>query len=162
MNFLNGHLNKIADFAARQLRPRASEFESKEEIPFEIIQKLAQLDVLGATIPNKYGGLSLDSISYGKLTEIIGKACNSVRELITVQVSLVSESINRWGTEEQKMKWLPQLVTGKKLSAFALTEPDVGSDAKSVRTTYTKVGNRFILKVKKNGFLLLTSLMYFL
>lgn len=136
-------------FAAEQLRPRAAEFEEKEEIPRDLIQSLANQGVLGATIPTEYGGLALDEIDYGYLTEMIGKACNSVRELLTVHASLVGESIKRWGSTEQKRLWLPRMVTGEILAAFALTEPEVGSDAKAVRTSYIRKGDRFVLNGRK-------------
>ncbi|ASZ69579.1 acyl-CoA dehydrogenase family protein [Bacillus cereus] len=142
-------LGVVDEFAEKKLRPRASEFESNEELPYDVIQELSRYGVLGATISKEYGGLSLDSLDYGRLTEIIGKACNSVRELLTVHVSLVGESIKRWGTEEQKRKWLPEMATGNLLFSFALTEPEVGSDAKAVGTSYKQVDDHFILNGHK-------------
>ncbi|GGA37490.1 acyl-CoA dehydrogenase [Kroppenstedtia guangzhouensis] len=149
MKAFQERLDTVKRFAEAELRPRAGEFEVKEEIPRSFLQRLGEQGVWGATFPAEYGGLALDPVDYGHLTEIIGKACNSVRELLTVHVSLVGESIKRWGTEEQKRRWLPKMATGETLAAFALTEPEVGSDAKAVHTSYKQKGNRFILNGRK-------------
>ncbi|SDW04080.1 Acyl-CoA dehydrogenase [Marininema mesophilum] len=149
MKALHDVLTQVEQFAAEELRPRAGEFEAQQEIPQDVIISLAKHGVLGATIPVEYGGLALDAIDYGNLTETVGKACNSVRELLTVHVSLVGESIKRWGSEEQKRYWLPRMATGEILAAFALTEPEVGSDAKGIGTSYRQEGNRFILNGRK-------------
>lgn len=136
-------------FAATELRPKAREFEIRQEIPREVLEGMAERGFFAATIPTEYGGLGLDPIEYGHFTEVIGKACNSIRELITVHTSLVGESIKRWGTSEQKGYWLPRMAKGETLAAFALTEPEVGSDAKGVRTVYKKNGDSFVLNGRK-------------
>ncbi len=142
----------IADakqFVAKEVRPFAAEFEANEALPREIIDKMAAKGYLAAVFPEEYGGLALDPIYYGLLTEEIGKGCSSTRGLLTVHTSLVGETLLRWGTEEQKNRWLPLMAKGQKLAAFALTEPDVGTDAKSVQTTYRQEGNTFIIHGKK-------------
>ncbi|MBL0388668.1 acyl-CoA dehydrogenase family protein [Tumebacillus sp. ITR2] len=136
-------------FAEEELRPQAGAFEAEEEIPREVIRRLAQQGFLAASFPVQYGGLALDPVEYGLFTEEIGKACNSMRELITVHTSLVGESLLRWGTPAQKEHWLPKMARGELLAAFALTEPDVGSDARGVRTTYVKTEEGFLLQGRK-------------
>jgi hypothetical protein len=142
-------VEEAREFADKYLRPYAGEWDEKGAFPKKIIADLAAKGFLGVTFPQKYGGLELDPIYYGLFTEEIGKACCAARALITVQTSLVGESLLRWGTVEQKEKWLPLIARGKKLGAFALSEPQVGSDAKSVQTSYEKKGQTFILNGRK-------------
>jgi alkylation response protein AidB-like acyl-CoA dehydrogenase len=142
-------IEEVKDFALNEIRPYASEFEEKECIPRKLINEMAQRGYLAACFPKEFGGLGLDAVYYGLLTEEIGKACASTRSLLTVHTSLVGETILRWGTEEQKNNILPLMARGEKLAAFALTEPEVGTDAKSVRTNYKKNGNCYIINGKK-------------
>lgn len=142
-------INEVRAFANKEIRPFASEFEEKERIPRELIDKMAKKGYLGACFPKEYGGLELDPIAYGQFTEEVGKACASTRALLTVNTSLVGETILRWGTEKQKNKFLPAIVKGEKLAAFALTEPDVGTDAKSVKTSYKKDSEYYIINGQK-------------
>ncbi|AKF95953.1 acyl-CoA dehydrogenase family protein [Brevibacillus laterosporus] len=139
----------VREFANREIRPYASAFEDREELPQELFEKMAKKGYLAASFPKQYGGLGLNAIDYGHFTEVIGKACNSVRELITVHTSLVGESLLRFGSEEQKKKWLTAMSSGEKIGAFALSEPNIGSDAKGVQTTYRKEGKKYILNGRK-------------
>ncbi|MCK4260522.1 MAG: acyl-CoA dehydrogenase family protein [Halanaerobiales bacterium] len=142
-------IDEIRIFTDEEIRPNAKGFDENQALPQDLIDKLAAKGYLGATIPAKYGGLELDPITYGLFTEEIGKVCSNTRGLLTVHDSLVGESILKWGTEEQKDKWLPLMVKGKKIGAFALTEPEVGTDAKSVQTSYRKEGNNYVITGKK-------------
>ncbi len=142
-------IREVRDFADQEIRPYASVFETNEAIPRNLIQKMASRGYLGACFPKEYGGLSLDPIYYGYFTEEIGKACCSTRSLLTVHTSLVGETILRFGNEYQKKKWLPAMVRGEKIGAFALSEPEIGSDAKSVRTSYCKQGSAYVLNGRK-------------
>lgn len=138
------------EFAAKNIRPFAKEFDANEIFPRELINKMASRGYLAASFPKMYGGLELNPVNYGLLTEEIGKACCSARTLLTVHTSLVGEAIIRWGTEEQKNKWLVPMAKAEKIGAFALSEPNVGSDARNVETTYEKVGGKYIINgVKK-------------
>ena len=110
---------------------------------------MAERKYLAASFPEEFGGLGLDPVSYGYFTEEIGKACCSTRALITVHTSLVGEALLRWGSREQKERWLPAMASGKKIGAFALSEPEIGSDARSVKTTYRKSTDGFIISGKK-------------
>lgn len=142
-------IEEATKFANSEIRPHATEFDANEAIPQDLIDKLALKGYLAATFPKKYGGLELDPVHYGLFTEEIGKACCSTRSLITVHTSLVGESILRWGTEDQKNKWIQLMAAGKVISAFGLTEPDIGTDARNIQTIYIKSGNKYIINGKK-------------
>lgn len=136
-------------FADEEIQPFARENDIKEHFPFDIIKKMAQLGLLGCTIPEKYGGAGLDYISEAIIFEEIGRACSSIRTTLSVQVSIVGLTILKWGTEEQKQKYLPSLCRGEKLGSFALTEPEAGSDAAGIRTSAVKKGNGWVLNGSK-------------
>jgi alkylation response protein AidB-like acyl-CoA dehydrogenase len=142
-------LDEARAFAEKEIRPHASEFDKNESLPKDLIRKIAEKKYLAATFPEKYGGLELDPVYYGLFTEEIGKACCSTRTLITVHTSLVGETLLKCGTEEQKNKWLPLMASGERLGAFALSEPDIGSDARGIQTAYEKKGDRTIINGRK-------------
>jgi alkylation response protein AidB-like acyl-CoA dehydrogenase len=149
INTQSSILEEVKRFADCEIRPYAAEFEEKEKIPRALIDKMAAKGYLAACFPKKYGGLDLDPIEYGLFTEEIGKACSSTRALLTVHSSLVGQTILRWGTDAQKEKILPAMATGETLASFALTEPEVGSDAKSVGTEYKRQRDHYILNGRK-------------
>ncbi|MEO1374368.1 MAG: acyl-CoA dehydrogenase family protein, partial [Cyanobacteria bacterium J06635_10] len=99
-------------------------------------------------LPQEYGGKGMDMITYGILNEEIGRGCSSVRSLLTVH-NMVSQALCKWGNKSQKEYWLPKLASGEIIAAFALSEPNVGSDAKSVETTATLAGDAYVLNGKK-------------
>jgi alkylation response protein AidB-like acyl-CoA dehydrogenase len=142
-------IKEARKFADEILRPRAGEFDREERLPKDIIDEMAERKFLLASLPEAYGGLGLDPVYYGFLTEVIGKACCSTRGLITVQSSLVGETLLRWGTEEQKNRWLLPISKGEMLGAFALSEPGVGSDARGVQTSYQIDGRDYVLNGRK-------------
>lgn len=142
-------MTKASEYAESFIRPRAGEFDRNEELPKEIIDGLVKRGLLGAPIPIEYGGLGMDPVNYGHLTEIIGKACGSTRALLTVHTSLVSETLVKLGSAQQKEKYLPNLAKGKIIGCFALSEEDSGSDAKSIKTSYRKTENGYILDGRK-------------
>jgi alkylation response protein AidB-like acyl-CoA dehydrogenase len=136
-------------FVASEIMPYATLFDQQGEIPRALIDKLGACRYLGANFPQVYGGLGLEPVYYGQLTEEIGKACSSVRSLLTVHASLVGESLLRFGNEKQKRALLPPMAAGEMLAAFALSEPEVGSDAKDIRTSYRTVGDDFVIQGEK-------------
>lgn len=142
-------VNEIRRFADEEIRPRAGQFDQNEELPRDIITRLADKKLLLASLPEEYGGLGLEPVHYGFLIEEIGKACCSTVGLITVQSSLVGEALLKWGSEYLKDKWLPLMASGEKIGAFALSEPNIGSNAKAVQTHYEPKGDGFILNGRK-------------
>jgi butyryl-CoA dehydrogenase len=127
------------DFTDKEIVPRARENDRNCHFDTELIGKIADQGYLGAIVPREYGGAGLDYVTYALVVEEIGRGCSSMRTVVSVQTSLVCSSIVRWGTEEQKQQWLPQLCSGEALGCFGLTEPDTGSDAASQRTRAKKV-----------------------
>lgn len=145
---MNDIIESARVFAGEIIRPNAAAFD-ENGIPGELIKDMAVRGYLAASFPEQYGGLGLDPLHYGLFTEVIGKACTSTRSILTVHTSLVGETILRWGTEEQKQRWLPEMATGRRLAAFALTEPETGSDARNVKTGYVRDGESFVITGRK-------------
>ncbi|MDP4181571.1 MAG: acyl-CoA dehydrogenase family protein [Bacillota bacterium] len=148
-NFMDEVIEEARQFTEKEIRPFAGDFEQNEQVPRELINKMAKRKYLAAPFPEEYGGLGLDPLYYGYLTEEIGKGCASTRALMTVHTSLVGETLLKWGTKEQKERYLRPMASGEKIAAFALSEPEVGTDAGSVKTSYIKEGNKYILNGKK-------------
>lgn len=142
-------LSDIKEFTDQRIRPFATEFEVNERLPRELITDMSAKGFLGASFPQQYGGLGLDPVHYGLFTEELGKGCCSARGLVTVHTSLVGESLLKWGSEQQKEQWLPAMAKGKKIAAFALSEPEVGTDAAGVQTKYEKKNGSYILNGTK-------------
>jgi alkylation response protein AidB-like acyl-CoA dehydrogenase len=136
-------------FLKNDIRPFVRSYDKEGKLPRKIIEKVALHGYLGAAFPEKYGGLNLDDLHYGLLIEEFGKVCSSLRSLLTVNTSLVGQTILRWGTEEQKSYWLPLIAKGEKIGALALTEPEIGSDAKNIQTKYDVDENYFLLNGAK-------------
>jgi butyryl-CoA dehydrogenase len=122
------------DFADNEIAPRARDNDRAARFDRELAGRLGEMGYLGAPVAEEYGGRALDYVTYGLIVEEIGRADSSARTVVSVQTSLVCGSIEHWGTEEQKQAWLPRLCSGEALGCFALTEPDTGSDAASLRT----------------------------
>lgn len=137
------------EFAEEQMMPYVAGWEEKNEIPVELYEKMGKLGILGGPIPEEYGGAGMDSISYHLMIEEIARACSSVRTTISVHVSLCAYTILRYGSEEQKRKYLPSLASAKNLGAWALTEPDAGSDAAGLKTTASEDGDEWVINGTK-------------
>jgi butyryl-CoA dehydrogenase len=126
------------EFCDREIAPRVRDNDRAGRFDRELASKLGEVGYLGAPVAEEYGGRGLDYIGYGLIVEQVGRADSSARTVVSVQTSLVCGSIEKWGTEEQKREWLPRLCSGEALGCFALTEPDFGSDAASLRTRAKK------------------------
>jgi alkylation response protein AidB-like acyl-CoA dehydrogenase len=135
-------------FANREIVPYADGWDREERTPPEVIGKLASQGYLGALIPVESGGRGMDTISYGLLNEEIGRGCSSLRNLLTVHC-MVGQAILKWGTRNQKEHWMTKLAAGDTVAAFGLTEPNVGSDAKSLEATAKLSGDSYILNGHK-------------
>ncbi|KAA6447677.1 acyl-CoA dehydrogenase family protein [Bacillus swezeyi] len=141
-------IESFRKYCNERIRPYAGEFDEKEWISDELIKDLGSKSFFAAGIPAEYHGLGLDPVQYGSFTEQAGKACCNIRTLLTVN-SLVGESLLRYGTERQKEEWLVPIGKGTKIGAFALSEPNIGSDANHVETSYIKKGDRYVINGRK-------------
>lgn len=124
-------------------------WEQAGDHPHEIYDKMAAQGLLGAPFPQEYGGGGLDAVSYAILTEELAKGCSSLRTSISVHGSLCGSTIKYFASPEQKKKWLTPMASGKKLGAWALTEPGTGSDAAALSTSAVKQGNQYVLNGSK-------------
>lgn len=135
-------------FAQAEVAPLAHQIDETELFPFKLVQQMAERGFLGTLIPEAYAGSPIDMISFGLLNEELGNACSSTRSLITVH-SMVSFAIRRWAGTAQQEKWLPLLATGEKVGAFALSEPNIGSNAGYIETTAVSHGDVVVLNGRK-------------
>ncbi|GKU80234.1 acyl-CoA dehydrogenase family protein [Paenibacillus sp. L3-i20] len=139
---------EFIQFTNEEIIPYAAQNDREERIDPQLIKKMIEKGYLGSMLPKKYGGMELDNITLGILNEEIGRGCSSVRSLLTVH-GMAGLAILRWGTESQKDYWLPKLAAGEVIGAFGLTEPEVGSDAKSMETTALLQDEHYIVNGKK-------------
>ena len=137
------------EFAQNEVKPLAAELDEEERFPKETIPKLAKLGMLGIPFPKKYGGVGGDNLAYAICVEEIAKTCGTTSVIICAHTSLCSYPIYAYGTEEQKMKYLPDLLSGRKLGAFGLTEPGAGTDASGQQTTAVLEGDHYVLNGTK-------------
>ena len=150
LNEEQAQIRKVAkDFVDREIVPFATEWDRTETMDKSIVGKLAQVGFLGGPLPESYGGMGIDNVSYCLIIEELGRSDSSVRGVVSVNVGLVGKTILKWGTEEQKRHWLPLLASGEKLGCYGLTEPHSGSDAASLRTKAVRDGNDWILTGSK-------------
>lgn len=138
-----------ADFVDSEIVPHAQAWDRAETIDPAIVRRLGELGFLGLTIDEHYGGTEVDMLSYVLACEELGRGDSSVRGIVSVSLGLVAKTIAAHGTEEQKRRWLPQLTSGDALGCFALTEPDNGSDAGSLRTRARRDGDDWVLTGEK-------------
>src|ERR687888_1401207 len=126
-------------FTDNEIVDRARENDRNEHFDLELVGMLAEQGYLGAIVPREYGGAGLDYVGYGLIVEEVGRGDSAMRTVVSVQTSLVCGSIERWGTDDQKQRWLPRLCAGEAFGCFGLTEPDAGSDPASMRTRAEKI-----------------------
>lgn len=141
--------NEVRNFARKEIAPRAEEMERTGEYPYDIIEKMADLGLMGIPYPEEYGGMGGDWVSLHLAIEELSRADVTIGAILDVTASVVAQELYVFGTEEQKQRWLMPLVTGEKIGAFGLTEPDAGSDAASIRTTASLEGDEWILNGTK-------------
>ena len=136
-------------FTDKEIVPRARDNDRNAHFDTELVAKIAEQGYLGAIVPTEYGGAGLDYLSYGLVVEEIGRGDSSMRTVVSVQTSLVCSAIVRWGTEEQKQRYLPKLCSGEWLGCFGLTEPDTGSDAANQRTRARQTDDGWVINGAK-------------
>ena len=125
----------VREFAESRIAPVAAELDREHRFPYELVAELAELGLMGMTVPEEYGGAGADTLSYAVAVEELTRIDSSVAITVAAHHSLGTLPIFYFGNEEQKREWLPQLASGQKLAAFGLTEPGAGSDAGATRTT---------------------------
>ena len=135
-------------FVAAEIAPHADLWDREAATPAALIDRLRERGYLGSNVAREWGGAGRDMIAYGLLTEEIGRGCSSVRSLLTVH-DMVAHAIQRWGSPAQKQRYLPAMARGEILGALALSEPEAGSDAKSVQTAASDAGDAWVLDGRK-------------
>lgn len=135
----------VRDFAETEVEPLAADIDAEHRFPEETVEKMAQYGLLGVPFPTEYGGAGGDHISYAITVEELSKKCASTGVICSAHTSLCCWPIFNWGTEEQRQKYLPGLLSGKKLGAFGLTEPNAGTDASGQQTRAVDAGDSWIL-----------------
>ncbi len=140
----------VSKFAKEEIAPVASENEDKEIYPEKIVEQLGELGVMGIAYPEEYGGAGMDFVSYMLAIEAISQYCASTGVIVSAHSSLAVDPIFRFGTEEQKKKYLPDMCSGKKIGCHALTEPGAGSDAGAIKTTAKLEGDKWVLNGTKH------------
>jgi butyryl-CoA dehydrogenase len=136
-------------FTDNEIVPAARDNDRNHHFDTALVAKIADQGYLGAIVPTEYGGAGLDYLTYGLIVEEIGRGDSSMRTVVSVQTSLVCSAIVRWGTEEQKQRYLPKLCSGEWLGCFGLTEPDTGSDAANQRTRAKKTDSGWVINGSK-------------
>ena len=139
------------EFAETEVKPLAEEIDEEERFPMETVEKMAKLGMMGIYFPKQYGGAGGDVLSYAMCVEELAKVCGTTAVIVSAHTSLCCAPIYENGTEEQKMKYLPDLLSGKKIGAFGLTEPNAGTDASGQQTTAVldESGENYILNGSK-------------
>jgi len=127
----------VRDFAEKEIRPVTKEIDATGQFPWEVIRKMAGLGLLGLPIPEQYGGSGADTLSYAIAVEEVSRVSGSIGITLAAHTSLGLYPLYRFGSEEQKQKYLPRLASGQGLAAFGLTEPEAGSDAAAIKTSAT-------------------------
>ncbi len=139
----------VREFAAHDLAPLADEVDTLEEFPKQQFAGLAELGLTGMLISPELGGAGMGYRDFMVVLEEIGAICGSTSTVLITHTSLGSETINRFGSDEQRERWLPDLAMGNKIAAFALSEPQTGSDALGLQTTITDAGEAYLLNGTK-------------
>ncbi|HEX7582541.1 MAG TPA: acyl-CoA dehydrogenase family protein [Gaiellaceae bacterium] len=137
------------EFCDREIVPNARDWDRSERMDEGIVPKLAEIGFLGCALPEEYGGMGLDTISYCLVMEELGRADSSVRGVVSVNNGLSGKTIAKWGTEEQKRRWLPRMASGEALGCYGLTEPGSGSDPASLVTRATRDGGDWVIDGSK-------------
>ena len=139
----------VREVAVRHVAPRAAAADRSSELAAEVVHALAERHLLAMAVPREYGGEPRSSLEYALAMEELASACAATAVLVSVHNSLVAEPIVKWGTDEQRARYLPAMATGASLGAFALTEPSAGSDAASLRTRARRNGDEYRLDGSK-------------
>jgi butyryl-CoA dehydrogenase len=138
------------EFATREVLPRAAAIDKEHRFPKELVAQMASLGFMGISVPEAYGGAGMDHVCYVLAMEEISRGCASTGVIMSVQNSLVEDPLEKFGTEEQKQRWLPPLAKGEILGCFGLSEPDAGTDAAAQKTVARLHGDEWVVEGVKN------------
>ena len=141
--------SSIRDFVKKEISPYIEDWAQKAHFPYEIVKKFGDVGAFGPQIPEEYGGGGLDYISYGLIMQEIERGDSGMRSTASVQGSLVMYPIYKFGSEEQRKKYLPKLASGEMLGCFGLTEPDHGSNPSGMTTNFKDMGDHYLLNGAK-------------
>lgn len=141
--------SSIRDFVKKEISPYIEDWAQKAHFPYEIVKKFGEVGAFGPQIPEEYGGGGLDYISYGLIMQEIERGDSGMRSTASVQGSLVMYPIYKFGSEEQRRKYLPKLASGEYLGCFGLTEPDHGSNPSGMVTNFKDMGDHYLLNGAK-------------
>ncbi len=139
----------VRDFAEGEIAPHVMEWDEASQFPSELIPKLAEMGFLGVLFPEKYGGAGLGYIEYVLVIEELSRVDGSIGIIVAAHNSLCTNHISKFGSEQQKQKYVPPLAQGKKLGCWSLTEPEAGSDAGGARTVAVKEGGGWVINGSK-------------
>ncbi|MCA9864095.1 MAG: acyl-CoA dehydrogenase family protein, partial [Thermomicrobiales bacterium] len=139
----------VREFAAREVAPYIREWDANGEFHPEILYKMGELGLLGLPIPEEYGGAGMDYVALALACEELEYVDTFLRVAMSVHVGLNSLALLQWGTEDQKQRFLTPQAQGEKLGTFGLTEPNAGSDAGSIESTYVQDGDSYVLNGSK-------------
>ncbi len=139
----------VREFAEEEIAPIADRIDLEERVPMNLVKKMCEMGLMGVPVPEKYGGAGLGEMGYAVLLEELGRVSNSIATTVGAHTGLVLNPLWIFGTEEQKEKYLVPLARGEKIGAFALTEPNAGSDAASIQTRAVKEGDSYVLNGTK-------------
>ncbi|HEX5923356.1 MAG TPA: acyl-CoA dehydrogenase family protein [Baekduia sp.] len=142
-------IQTVGEFARKEIAPRVAQYDRDEELPRDLLERMAELEFFGGVIGVEDGGLGLDFVTYAQLIEEISKVCHVMGTLVSMPSGLVGSSIQRYGTDEQRERWLRPLATGEIFGAAGVTEPGSGSDVAGMTTTYRRDGSDFIINGAK-------------
>jgi butyryl-CoA dehydrogenase len=138
------------EFSDRELRPNARRWDREHKFPAESVHKAFELGLGGVAVPSEWGGAGMDNVAYSLAIEEISRGCASVGVTLSVNNSLYCDPVLKYGTDEQKKRWLVPFARGEKIGCFGLTEPQAGSDAAQQRTTATRKGTVYYVNGTKN------------
>ncbi len=139
----------VREFAETEVEPLAADIDKEHRFPAETVEKMAKYGLMGIPFPKEYGGAGGDNISYAITVEELARVCASTAVIVSAHTSLCCWPIYKYGTEEQKRKYLPDLLSGKKLGAFGLTEPNAGTDASGQQTRAELDGDEWVINGAK-------------
>jgi len=137
-------IDTVRKFVQKEVMPAASGYEHADEYPHALVNRMKEMGLFGATIPEEYGGMGLDTVTYALIVEEICRGWMSLSGVLNTHL-IMAWVVRTYGTEEQKQRWLPRMAAGEKRGGLALSEPDAGSDVAALRTTATRDGDRYLV-----------------